>query len=106
MDFSFTEEQTLLEESVAKYIQNDYDFESRQKLVKSEDGFSKENWATFADLGWLGVPFAEEDGGFGGGAVESMLMAESFGKGLLVEPYLATVVLAGGAIKHGGSAEQ
>ena len=106
MDFSFTEEQTLLEESVAKYIQNDYDFESRQKLVKSEDGFSKDNWATFAELGWLGVPFAEEDGGFGGGAVESMLMAESFGKGLLVEPYLATVVLAGGAIKHGGSAEQ
>jgi pimeloyl-CoA dehydrogenase small subunit len=106
MDFSFTEEQTLLEESVAKYIQNDYDFESRQKQVKSEDGFSRENWATFAELGWLGVPFAEEDGGFGGGAVESMLMAENFGKGLLVEPYLATVVLAGGAIKHGGNAEQ
>ena len=106
MDFSFTEEQTLLEESVAKYFQNDYDFESRQQLVKSEDGFSKDNWSTFAELGWLGVPFAEEDGGFGGGAIESMLMAENFGKGLMVEPYLATVVLAGGAIKHGGNAEQ
>lgn len=106
MDFSFTEEQTLLEDSVAKYFQNDYDFDSRQQLVKSEDGFSKDNWSTFAELGWLGVPFSEEDGGFGGGAIESMLMAENFGKGLLVEPYLATVVLAGGAIKHGGSAEQ
>jgi len=106
MDFSFTEEQTLLEESVAKYFQNDYDFESRQQLVKSEDGFSKDNWSTFAELGWLGVPFSEEDGGFGGGAIESMLMAENFGKGLMVEPYLATVVLAGGAIKHGGNAEQ
>ncbi len=106
MDFSFTEEQTLLQESVAKYIQNDYDFDSRQQLVKSEQGFSADHWATFAELGWLGVPFAEDDGGFGGGAIESMLMLENFGKGLLVEPYLATVVLAGGAIKYGGNAEQ
>ena len=106
MDFSFTEEQTLLEESIGRFIQNDYDFEDRQKLVKSEQGFSADNWSTFAELGWLGVPFDEADGGFGGGAVESMLMMENFGKGLVVEPYLATVVLAGGAIKHGGSAEQ
>ena len=106
MDFSFTEEQTLLEESVSKYIQNDYDFDTRQKLVKSELGFSAENWKQFAELGWFGVTFAEEDGGFGGGAIESMLMAEQFGKGLFVEPYLATVVLAGGAIKNGGSQAQ
>jgi len=106
MDFSFTEEQTLLEDSVAKYMQNDYSFEDRQKLVKSELGFSAEKWATFAELGWLGVAFSEQDGGFGGGAIESMLMAENFGKGLMIEPYLATVVLAGGALKHGGSAEQ
>ena len=106
MDFSFNEEQTLLEESVARFIQNDYAFEDRQKLVKSDDGFSADNWKTFAELGWLGVTFSEADGGFGGGAVESMLMQENFGRGLVVEPYLATVVLAGGAIKHGGSAEQ
>jgi len=106
MDFSFTDEQTLLEESIARFIQNDYGFDDRQKLVKSEHGFSKDNWSTFAELGWLGVPFGEADGGFGGGAVESMLMLENFGKGLVVEPYLATVVLAGGAIKHAGSAEQ
>ncbi len=106
MDFSFTEEQTLLEESVGRFIQNDYDFEGRQKLVKSEQGFSADNWSTFAELGWLGVPFDEADGGFGGGAVESMLMMENFGRGLVVEPYLATVVLAGGAIKYGGNADQ
>lgn len=106
MDFSFTEEQTLLEESVARFIQNDYGFDARQKLVRSENGFSTDNWATFAELGWLGVTFSEADGGFGGGAVESMLMLENFGRGLVVEPYLATVVLAGGALKHGGTAEQ
>ena len=106
MDFSFTEEQTLLEESVARFIQNDYGFDARQKLVRSENGFSADNWATFAELGWLGVTFAEADGGFGGGAVESMLMLENFGRGLVVEPYLATVVLAGGALKYGGTAEQ
>ena len=106
MDFSFNEEQTLLSESVERFIQNDYDFESRQKLTKSDLGFSAEHWSTFAELGWLGVCFSEEDGGFGGGAVEAMLMAENFGRGLVVEPYLATVVLAGGALKYGGSAEQ
>ena len=74
MDFSFTDEQTLLEESVARFIQNDYGFDDRQKLVKSELGYSADNWSTFAELGWLGVPFAEADGGFGGGAVESILM--------------------------------
>ncbi len=106
MDFSFTEEQTLLEESVARFMQNDYSFDDRQKLVRSEDGYSKDNWATFAELGWLGVPFAEADGGFGGGAVETMLMLENFGKGLVVEPYLASIILAGGAIKRGGTVEQ
>jgi len=106
MDFSFTDEQTLLEDSVAKYMRNDYSFEARQKLVKSELGFSADNWSTFAELGWLGVAFSEADGGFGGGAIEAMLMGEKFGKALMVEPYLATVVLAGGAIKHGGNEDQ
>ena len=106
MDFSFTEEQTLLEESVSRFIQNDYSFEDRQKTIKSDLGFSADHWSMFAELGWLGVPFNEADGGFGGGAVESMLMAESFGRGLVVEPYLATVVLAGGALKLAGSDDQ
>jgi pimeloyl-CoA dehydrogenase small subunit len=106
MDFSFSDEQTLLQDSVSRFIQNDYGFEARQKIVKQEPGFSTDHWRTFAELGWLGVPFAEDDGGFGGGAVESMIMMEQFGKGLVVEPFLPTVVLAGGAIAIGGSAEQ
>ena len=106
MDFSFSEEQTLLQDSVTRFIQNDYGFAARQKIAKEEDGFSRANWRTFADLGWLGVPFSETDGGFGGGAIESMIMLEQFGKGLVVEPFLATVVLAGGALKVAGSAAQ
>ena len=66
MDFSFSSEQTLLQDSVERFIQNDYGFDQRQKLTGSELGFSKEHWSHFAELGWLGLPFAEEDGGFGG----------------------------------------
>ena len=106
MDFSFSEEQTLLQDSVERFIQNDYAFEARQKNVRDEQGFSAGNWKTFAELGWLGVPFSEADGGFGGSAIESMIMMEQFGKGLVVEPFLPTVVLAGGALKIGGSAAQ
>ena len=85
MDFSFSDEQTLLQESVSRFIANDYGFEERQKHSRSDLGYSTENWKTFAELGWLGVPFAEGAGGFGGGAVEMMLMMEEFGKGLVVE---------------------
>ena len=106
MDFSFSEEQTLLADSVEKFIQNDYPFEARQKLVRSELGYGEDNWRTFAELGWLGVPFAEDDGGFGGSAVDAMILMEQFGKGLIVEPYLASVVLAGGVLKLVGSKAQ
>jgi len=106
MDFSFSNEQTLLQDSIEKFIQNDYTFESRQKIVKEEPGYSVDHWRTFAELGWLGVPFEEVDGGFGGSAIETIIMMESFGKGLVVEPYVATVVMAGGALKVAGTAVQ
>jgi pimeloyl-CoA dehydrogenase small subunit len=106
MDFSLSEEQTLLQDSVQRFIQNDYAFAARQKTIKSEDGFSRAHWKTFAELGWLGVPFPEADGGFGGGAIESMIMQEQFGKGLVVEPYVPSVVLAGGALRIAGDAPQ
>ena len=106
MDFSFSEEQTLLKDSVEKFVQNDYGFDVRQKVVRTEQGFSGAHWSTFAELGWLSVPFPENVGGFGGKAVDMMLLMEQFGRGLVVEPYVATVVLAGGAIRIGGSAEQ
>ena len=106
MDFSFTDEQTLLQDSIAKYLQNDYSFEDRQKLIKEEPGYGKANWAQFAELGWLAMSFAEADGGFGGTAIEAMIMNEQFGKGLLVEPFLPTVTLAGGALKLAGNDAQ
>lgn len=106
MDFSLSEEQTLLQESIARYMQNDYQFTERQKVVQSAEPFSATHWSSFAELGWLGVPFPEADGGFGGGAVESMVMWEQFGKGLVIEPLLATVVLAGGALKLAGGKAQ
>ena len=105
MDFSFSEEQGLLQDSIQRYIQNSYTFDARQKLLKTEEGFSRENWASFAELGWLALPFTEESGGFGGTAVETMIMMEEFGKGLVVEPYVSTVIMAGSVIEAGGTTE-
>ena len=96
----------MLADSVAKFIENDYDFARRQNIAESDDGFSRELWKTYAELGWTAVPFAEEDGGLGGGPVELMLMMEQFGRGLVVEPYLANVVLAGGVLRRTADAEQ
>lgn len=106
MDFSFSEEQALLKDSVEKFVQNDYGFDVRQKVVRTEQGFSTSTWKTFAELGWLSVPFPESVGGFGGKSVDMMLLVEQFGRGLVVEPFVATVVLAGGAIRLGGTTEQ
>jgi alkylation response protein AidB-like acyl-CoA dehydrogenase len=106
MDFSLSEEQSMLADSVARFIEADYDFETRQKIAASEEGFSREMWRSFAELGWTAVPFAENDGGLNGGAVELMLMMEQFGRGLVVEPFLANVVLAGGVLKRAAAAHQ
>ncbi len=106
MDFTFSEEQILLRNSVQRFIQDRYSFESRKAIVASESGWSRENWRAFAELGLLAAPFAEEYGGFGGGAIETMIIMEEFGKGLVVEPYLQTVVLCGGLLDLGGSAAQ
>ncbi|MEE4277529.1 MAG: acyl-CoA dehydrogenase [Halieaceae bacterium] len=106
MNFDFTEEQTMLRDSVARFVQDDYDFDTRRAIVASETGMSRENWQTFAELGWLSVPFDEEHGGFGGGPVDLMVMMEEFGKGLVVEPYFATVVLFGGLVRAAASDEQ
>ncbi len=106
MDFSFNEIQAMLDDSVEKFIANDYDFETRQKYAASDRGFSPEVWQTFAELGWTSVPFSEEDGGFGGGPADLMVLMLRFGKGLVVEPYLANIVLAGGVLRRAASAGQ
>ncbi len=106
MDFSFTEEQTLLRNSVQKWVAGQYDYESRRKLIKTEAGWSKKNWDAIAEMGLLAAPFTEDQGGLGGGPVETMIVMEELGRGLVVEPYLPTVVLGGGFLRHGGTAAQ
>jgi pimeloyl-CoA dehydrogenase small subunit len=83
-----------------------YDFDSRKKYMKEQGGWSRSIWNRFAEQGLLGLPFAEDDGGFGAGAVETMIVMEALGRALVIEPYLATVVIAGGLLRHGGSAAQ
>ena len=106
MDFDLSEEQQLLKDSVTRLLADRYDFESRKRFQTMPEGFSPKLWQDFADLGILGVAFGEDDGGFGGGPVETMIVMEAFGKALVVEPYLASVVLAGGLIRHAGTPEQ
>jgi len=106
MDFSLNEIQMMLADSIEKFIDNDYDFDSRQKYADSDSGYSADVWKTFAELGWTAVPFSEEDGGFDGGPADIMVVMERFGRGLVVEPYLANVILAGGVLKRAASPEQ
>jgi alkylation response protein AidB-like acyl-CoA dehydrogenase len=94
MNFDYNEEQQLLADSVRRYLQKDYDFEARKKIVASKEGWSAKAWATFAEMGITGLPFSTDYGGFGGGAVDLMGVMEAFGEALVVEPYLPTVVAA------------
>ncbi len=106
MDFDLTEEQRLLKDSVDGLLTDSYDFEARKKYQKEKGGWSKAVWNKLAEQGLLGLPFAEADGGFGAGAVETMIVMEALGKALVLEPYLATVVIGGGFLRHGGSDAQ
>ncbi len=106
MDFNFTEEQTMIRDSLARLIREQYDFDTRRGVVESDSGWRPEMWAQFAELGLLMAPFSEDDGGLGGDAVDAMVVMEEFGKGLVVEPYIPTVVCAGGFLKHAGTAGQ
>ena len=106
MDFELSTEQTLLKGSVDRFIADRYDFESRQKLAHSDLGYSRSNWSLMAEMGWLGLSFSEEVGGYGGSPVETALLMESFGTGLLLEPYLSTILLGGRIIELAGTADQ
>jgi len=106
MDFSLNELQTLMADSVGKFIDNEYDFDTRQQYAESERGFSDDVWKTFAELGWTAVPFAEEDGGLDGDSVDIMVLMQSLARGLVVEPYIANVILAGGILKRVGNEAQ
>ena len=106
MDFTYNEIQTMLADSVGKFIDNEYDFDTRQSYAESDKGYSGAVWSTFAELGWTAVPFSEEDGGFGGGPVDVMVLMQSLAPGLIVEPYLANIILAGGILGRTANADQ
>jgi alkylation response protein AidB-like acyl-CoA dehydrogenase len=106
MDFSFTEEQTLLRNSVQKFVAGAYDFDTRRGIIASESGWNAAHWAQFAELGLLGAAIPEDFGGLGGTAIDTMVVMEEFGRGLVVEPYLSTVVIGAGLLAAVGSAAQ
>ncbi len=106
MDFDLTEEQRLLSDSIGRLMADTYSFEKRRALIREPEGYSAALWQQYAELGLLGLPFAEEFGGFGGGAVEVMLVMEAFGRALALEPYLSTVVLGGTALRLAGDQGQ
>jgi len=106
MDFSLSEEQSMLIDSISRFIDNDYDFDTRQKNAAAAEGFNIETWKLFAELGWTAIPFDEDEGGLGGGPIEIALLMQQFGRGLVVEPYLANIVLAGGLLRRIGNDEQ
>ena len=106
MDFSLTEEQQLLKDSVDRFVRENYEFETRRKTAATSEGFTDENWKQMAELGWLAVALPEEFGGIGGGATETMVIMEGFGRGLVLEPFFATVVLGANLIQQAGNDAQ
>ncbi|HEX4329371.1 MAG TPA: acyl-CoA dehydrogenase family protein [Burkholderiales bacterium] len=105
MDFSFTDEQHQLRDSLRRYLANEYSFDARKKIIHGA-GSSEAAWAGFAELGLLGVPLPEEYGGFGGGGVDLLVVMEELGRGLVVEPYFATAVLGAALLRFGGGGAQ
>ncbi len=103
MDFSYSDEQQMLQDSVQKFVHRHYGFEERKEILASATGFSNEHWQLFAELGWLTVPFSADDGGFGGLATDLMVMMEEFGKAMVVEPFVATAVMGGGLLSALGN---
>ena len=106
MDFDLSDEQRMLQDSVARLIADGYGFEQRQGYLAEPKGYSRAMWAQYAEMGLLGLPFAEEDGGFGGGSVDTLIVMQTLGQALALEPYLATVVLCGGLLRDAGSPQQ
>ena len=106
MSFTFTEDQKLLSESADRFVLDDYNFETRRKIIGQDGGFDRDNWEKFAELGWLALPIAEEYGGLGGSTVDTAVLLESFGRGLVVEPYQSCIVLSAGLLQVAGNEEQ
>jgi alkylation response protein AidB-like acyl-CoA dehydrogenase len=99
MEFNYTEEQLALQDTLQRFISRDYDFDRRRAFAASSLGYSADAWSQYAELGLLALPFPEDSGGLGGNAVDIMLVMEQVGRGLLLEPFLSTVVMCGGLIR-------
>jgi alkylation response protein AidB-like acyl-CoA dehydrogenase len=106
MDLSFSDEQKLLRDSAERFVEREYTFQARRALAAGDEGFSRANWRTFVELGWLGLGLPEAAGGYGGSFVDTAVLMEVLGRGLVLEPYLTSAVLGGGLLKHGGSEAQ
>jgi len=106
MDFDLSDEQRLLKDSVDRMIANRYGFEARKGYRAAPEGWSREIWAQFAEIGLLGLPFTEEQGGFGGGPVDTAMVMEACGRALVVEPYFATIVACGALLRYAASDSQ
>src|SRR5215469_17979881 len=106
MDIQFTEEQELLRSSVQRLLRDQYAFDTRRKILASEDGFCRKQWDAFAGLGLLAAPFSEQVGGLGGGPLSTMIIMQELGRHLVVEPFVEAIVIAGGLIEQAGSEEQ
>ena len=106
MDFNLSEDQQMLKDGVERLLADHYDFEQRKAILAGPEGRSRDLWRQFAQMGLLSLPFSEADGGLNGGPVDLMLVMEAFGRHLVVEPYLASVILAGGCLRHCASTAQ
>ena len=99
MNFEYSEDQLAFQGSVIKFLQQEYSFEERQRILESDAAYSESIWKACAELGWLSLPFSEEVGGLGGDAVDSILLFEQLGKHLVIEPFMATLVQVGGVLQ-------
>lgn len=106
MDFDLTEEQSMLKDALGRLLRDNYDFESRNKVLASAEGWSTDTWNQLSEMGLMALPFAEDDGGLGGGPVDTMIVMEELGRALSLEPFFGTVVLGGAALRLAGNAEQ
>ena len=106
MDIQFTNEQELLRSSLQRFLRDQYDFETRRKIIATEQGWSRKHWDAIAELGLLAAPFSEDLGGLGEGVLANLIIMQEFGRHLVVEPFFETVVLAGGLIEQAGTKAQ
>ena len=106
MNFTHTEDRRMLADSLDRYVAEQYSLDTRHQISQSSQGYSPEQWTRFAELGVIGALFTEAQGGFGGDGFDIAVVFESLGRGLVVEPFLASAVLAGSALAHAGNDAQ